>query len=474
MTRPARIRLALAIAVALLLFFGACFRLTLVSEYRVPAVDGLQYYALSQQLLSSGRFAFAPPPAPPTYSRLPGYPLFLAYVAVRQAPVDLGTHLLRATRVQALLDVGTALLVFLVLRTLAAGTAAAFLGLALVLVTPLLFVLASHTLTETLATFLATLELFLAVRAMAQRHLLYAVLAGAVAGFAQLVRADAVTLAQAVILALACARAPARRRLLMIAACGLAAAAVFAPWPIRNLRQFQKPYFAAWQWRTATTGKPLPTGPIAWARTFSTASRQEFFLDPVFAFEQPFDPRNLLPWMYDSPAERQELLSLIARYNRERLSPEVDAGFRRLADERARRAPFRTYVELPLRRLLAMFESVPNNELSMKASFLGLPQHRPWVRYWDWLLYLFALGGAGLLWWRQRTHTIAYPAAAILLLPIAVRCAVLPLTVPMGLSQRFLIEAFPMLIALAACGAEGLGKALRARALMHKEPKSLP
>jgi hypothetical protein len=96
------------------------------------------------------------------------------------------------------------------------------------------------------------------------------------------------------------------------------------------------------------------------------------------------------------------------------------------------------------------------------------------VRYWDFMLYLGALGGAALLWWRQRTQKIVLPAAAILGLPIVVRCLMLPLTVPMGLSQRFLIEAFPALIDLAACGLNFLGKAVVVRAFASKTPASDP
>ncbi|MSP60639.1 MAG: hypothetical protein EXR72_09925 [Myxococcales bacterium] len=448
------------IAVAGLLVAGIAFRLSLVAGYRVPAVDGRQYYALSQQLVKDGRFAYSPPPAPLAWSRMPGYALFLAHVVVREAPVDLATHLLRATRANALLDVATALLVFLLLRERRSGLGASLCGLVLVLVCPILFVLASHALTESLSTFLATLELYLAVRAMRDRLLLFAVLCGVVAGFTQLVRADSVTLIPAVLLALGSAAAPRRQRCIAIAACGIAAAVVFAPWPARNLARFGQPYFASAYWRTAWGGRPLPTGAIAWARTWTTGARNEFFLDPIFAFEQPFSPASVLPAMFDDPAERARLVALIDRYNRERLSPAVDAGFRELAEERTRRAPFRTFVTLPLRRMGTMFDPVPNSELSMTSTWLKLPARRAWVRFFDYATYALALLGALGLWWRERARDKkGYPAgsmagstATLLGLAVAGRCALMSQTIPMGLSQRHLVEVYPVLLALAACG----------------------
>jgi len=442
--RRARRGLALVTAA---LAAGLALRLALVAGYHVAAVDGMQYYALSQELWKDGRLAYAPPPAPLAYSRLPGYPLLLAHVAVRGA-VPAAIHVDRATRFNAVLDVLTALLAFLVLRGLGAPRGAGPLALVLVLLAPLLIILASHALTETPATFLATLELYLAVRAMrATRNwaLLFAALCGAVAGFAQLVRADAVTMAPAALAALLLGGAPLARRAAAVAAFAVVAAAVFAPWPLRNLSAFGHPYFAAWQWRNASTGRPLPTGPIEWARTFTTGSRDEHALDGAFAFELPLGLGQITPAMYDSPAERAELSALFDRYNRERLSPAVDESFRALARARRARAPFRTYVTLPLRRLGAMFESVPSGELSMAGKLVGLVGRRPWVRTYDAAVYaLAALGALALVLTRARR------TLAILALAVATRCVLIPETVPLAISQRFLCAVFPVLLMLAA------------------------
>src|SRR5437870_2532881 len=95
-----------ALFIAALVVLGLGLRLAAVHSFHAPAGDGLQYYALSQELARGHRFAYAPPPAPLTYTRLPGYPLFLAYVAVRQAGLGLVPHIVRATQANALLDIG--------------------------------------------------------------------------------------------------------------------------------------------------------------------------------------------------------------------------------------------------------------------------------------------------------------------------------------------------------------------------------
>ena len=92
------------------------FRLAVVSSYQAPAGDGLQYFKLSHELRQNRRFAYAPPPAPLAFTRLPGYPLFLAFIAQPSLPLTLEQHLLWATRWNALLDVASGVLIFAILR----------------------------------------------------------------------------------------------------------------------------------------------------------------------------------------------------------------------------------------------------------------------------------------------------------------------------------------------------------------------
>ena len=70
--------------VVVILAAAAVFRVAVIRTWHAPAGDGTQYYALSQELLLHGRYAFGPPPRPLDFTRMPGYPLYLAYAAVRQ------------------------------------------------------------------------------------------------------------------------------------------------------------------------------------------------------------------------------------------------------------------------------------------------------------------------------------------------------------------------------------------------------
>jgi hypothetical protein len=430
-----------------------------VRVWRAPAGDGMDYYALSQELLLHGRFAYGPWPYPLSYARMPGYPLFLAYLGVHAAPLPIDEHLVRATLANTFLDAGTALLVYLLLR--AQGLRRALAGAVLVFVCPLLVLLSCYGLGETLATFLTTLVMYLLARVMQGNLLRNAALAGVALGLGLLTRADTVTLAPAVLLAFHWAKGPRGQRLAAMGLCVLLAAVVFAPWPLRNLERFGHPYATSWYWRTRV-GTPLPTGFIRWARTFCAGRTGESYVDLMITvgnYLNPENPAMLLPAMYDSPQERQQVADLFDRYNAEQLSPAVDAGFIALAQERERRAPFRTFVELPLRRLHSLWSPVPEHELPMRVEFLNLPERRPLFAWFHSALFAAALLGTVRLLWRGRRRAGNAPSpqalharhlALMMLACIVLRSVMLSSLVAIGLTQRHVVEIFPMIITLAA------------------------
>ena len=72
-----------ALALVGLCAAGIAYRLRVVVEYRNFAGDGWQYYHLAQNLVGPDhRYAFGPAPQPPAWSRLPGYPIFVAAAGV--------------------------------------------------------------------------------------------------------------------------------------------------------------------------------------------------------------------------------------------------------------------------------------------------------------------------------------------------------------------------------------------------------
>jgi 4-amino-4-deoxy-L-arabinose transferase-like glycosyltransferase len=427
------------IAIALL-----ALRLAIVLTWCAPAGDGMQYHQLSQELTRDHRFAFGPPPRPLTYSRMPGYPLFLAAV-VHQAPLGVGEHVRRAVLFNLPLDLGTAILIFLIVRRFTDARRATA-AMAAALLTPLLVLLSCYALSETLATFLATLELALVL--LARDKLVRAALAaGVVAGLAQLVRADALVVAPGVALAIWLAPHPVALRLRALGAFALAAAVVFSPWPIRNLVQFGQPHPAAVSWR-GLDGTPLPDGHVAWERTWAASRPGDSYIDLAFTAQLPLDEkRTLYPRMYDDDAEKARLIALFQKYDREHFSPAVDDEFRAIAADRTRRHPLRTLVALPLERMARLYFPVAEWELPFRVGWLGFPTARPLFGVLDILVYLAALVGGVLLFRRGEKKLLA-----ILGVCIGARMAIYAFAIPSAVTERYLVEAMPLFLILAFVG----------------------
>jgi hypothetical protein len=458
-------RFAAAAALAAVL----AFRLALVASWHKPGGDGVQYYRMAQELRRANRLAFAPPPAPLAYSRLPAYPAFLAYAAAPGRSWALEPHVVAAVIWNVLLDLGTALLVLGILRERKLDARAGRAGFILTLACPTLWLVSCYALTETTSAFLGTLEIYLAVRALRSRPLLFAALAGVVAGVSQMMRADALTFAPGAALALLALEAPLRRRIAALALFGAAAAAAFAPWPLRNLAEFGHPYPFSSTWRRMD-GTPLGDGTMAWTRTWSSSQPGEAFFDLILANNMPWDlnrPGIIMPAMYDSEAEHQRIIEIVRRYNTERLSPAVDEEFRKLADERRARAPLRFYLTLPLKRIARLWSPAPEWELPLQVRWLGLPAIRPVFGWLDRALFALALAGAVILW---RRGAAARLTALICLACVGARTVLYAFAIPHGVGGRYLVEAFPLMIVLAAVSVDALAAALARRRVTSGSP----
>ena len=443
-------RLAACLALAALLGGGFAYRLAAVAEKQYPAGDGTQYHKLSQELRRAGRFALGPPPALLVHGRSPGYPLFLAYVAVRQFPVTLAEHLRRATRWNALLDVLSAAFVFLILYERRLGASAGLIAAFGVLTCPALLVLSAYGLSDSLATCLTLLAVLLAVHAMRSSRLtLWAALAGIAIGFAQLVRLDGVIIAPAVAVALLLAAAPLRRRLLAVGVCALTAALTFLPWPVRNVLRFGTPALTG-GW-VARDGRTLPDEVMTWMRSYGTGAPGESFIILRFALHGSVDRRTVvLPAMVDSEAERVRVQQAFERYNQERFSDPVIGEFGGIARERRLRHPLRTYVLLPLKRLRWLWSPLPPGDFPMESRLLDLPARRDGFGDRDRHVFLLAgLGLFALFAWRRLQGGRA--TAVVLLTAIVARSLLHAYVHPFPL-QRYVVEVLPLVIALAAVG----------------------
>jgi hypothetical protein len=424
-------------------FVGAAlvFRLAIVLGWHQSGGDGLQYFQLAQELRRAARFSYGAD-QPLSYSRLPGYPLFLAATVSPGHPLSLENHVFWAAIANVFLDIGTALLVFGILRR--RGLGGARLALAMTLLCPTLWLVSSFAMTESLSTFLGTAALYLAIRALGQRPMIFAAAAGAAVGAALLVRADAITFVPGALLLLGSLP---KRRLTAMAAFGAAALVVFAPWPIRNQLRFGAPHFFATGWRDMD-GEPLGNGPFEWARTWSRSAPGDAWFEIVMANHSLMEPKRagvMIPEMFDDDAEKQRLVALFWRYNSVKLTPEVDDKFRALAAERRAKHPFRYYVTLPLQRMTRLWSPVPDWETPMNLRWLGLPTLRPVMGWLDKPLFALALVGAIVAWRRGQRALVGAFAACL-----GARTLLYGWAIPHVTCGRYLVEAFPMLIALAA------------------------
>jgi len=158
----------------------------------------------------------------------------------------------------------------------------------------------------------------------------------------------------------------------------------------------------------------------------------------------PFDVSQLPARAFDTPAQRAETEALAAAYNDngQDLSPAIDAGFARLADERVKADPLRFYVWLPLGRMADMWLRPRVENLNIDLDWWVYGHHNDETIFsWSYValnaLYLL-LGLMGLClrpkYWKW------------MLLYLVLRSVLLmTLEAP---EARYTLECFPMLFVL--------------------------
>jgi hypothetical protein len=188
----------------------------------------------------------------------------------------------------------------------------------------------------------------------------------------------------------------------------------------------------------------------SWMRTWSSGRVGQSFIHEVIvprgARIDVKRPNVVLPEMYDSDAEKAEVLALFERYNRELITPEVDAGFARLTAERTRRNPVRVLIVLPLLRAYAEWHPIPEWELPVRIPWLRLPAER--ARYGAFDLGLVGLSVVGVL---LLFFVGQWRLAVLTLLALAFRTALPAIAHPFPV-QRYVVEIYPALFALGIIG----------------------
>ncbi|HVJ07157.1 MAG TPA: glycosyltransferase family 39 protein [Acidisarcina sp.] len=447
----------------LALLAGAALRLWFIHAF--PEIDGdpLVYGDMAKNLLQHGIYGRTMAEGiQPTLIRLPGYPLFLA-ACFRVFGME---HYHAVLYVQAAVDLLSCLLIAAFVRRIS-GERQAWIALYLAALCPFTANYTASAMPETLSIFCVALALYaLALLRPVllqpattlqpyapdsrQRTALAIGLPAFAFSFAALLRPDGALLAIAFWPAILLHGARRgwttvefRRSLRDALLCGSLAVLPFVPWTLRNWHTFH--LFQPLAPRYATDpGEPVNPGFQRWMKTWCIdfSSTYEIYWNVE---NDRMDIHALPSRAFDSSQQFATTQSLFDEYNRRlSLTPELDARFQALADERVRTHPLRYYVVLPLGRVSNMWLR-PRVEM--------LPIELRWWQYWlhhNESYFAFAYGAlnlgyliaalAGLL---RRPPFATAMVAYMLLRSLLLATIEAPET-------RYTLECYPMILALAA------------------------
>ena len=363
----------------LALLTGLALRLLFVLRFPAAAGDSELYLQLARNwadhhvygLWLNGQLV-------PTDLRMPGYPAFLAGIAIL-----FGRGNLPIVLSQAGLDLGTCILTAALAAALAPRAArrrVAIAGLWLAATCPFLANYAAVVLTEVLAAFLATAalvcfalslkreaaEFFVSGHRLRATATVFALFGALLTGVASLVRPEMPLLLaiSGVLFVLRWWRSLGWRKVMLS---GAAMAVTFllplVPWAARNFITLHKVQISASRYVTLP-GEYAPVGYHAWTKTWLVRYR-DVYLTIWKIGEEPIELDDLPPTVFDSPAERARIAALLDQYNNSSnldISPELDREFAQIARERTTRHPLRTHVWVPLGWALSMWFT-PRTEL---------------------------------------------------------------------------------------------------------------
>jgi len=343
-----------------LLFSALALILRLVFLLRFPGVvtDSFVYGDIAKTWLLHGVYGFSGRGISPTYIRLPGYPVFLAFIFAVFG-ID---HYRAVLFVQTFVDLGTCFLCAANARRLFGPKPAKF-AFGLAVLCPFLAEYSAAALTETLEIFFTALALYLALRALETRGLRDWAGCAAACAAAILLRPDGglLLLALEVYLLAGIVRQPgspssASARNLIQA--GLLVAVIsllpLVPWTVRNWRTFHR--FQPLAPRYANEKDEfVPMGFNHWTKTWIadyTSVEEIYWAVPG----SEIDATKLPSRAFDSPRQQQETAGVISDYNSILdISPELDKAFAAISDERIRSHPLRYYLWLPALRIADMW-----------------------------------------------------------------------------------------------------------------------
>jgi 4-amino-4-deoxy-L-arabinose transferase-like glycosyltransferase len=505
-------RKSAAYVLLLLVAFG--FRLFIA--LRLPndePDDGRVYAQIARNVLEQHVYSIeSQAPYNPTLIRLPGYPLFLAAI---YGVFGHGNN--TAVRViQGGIDTATCILIALVAFEWAVDEErkhrAALVAFALAAVCPFTAIYVATILTEVLTNFLAvamTLAATLAFKATTRRRaLVWWAVCGLLAGLAVLFRPDSGLFAAAIgcTLMISSVRSWARLRQATVYAAvfSLAFCIVLVPWTIRNRRLFHvlQPLAPA---HAEMPGEFVPRGYLLWVRTW--LDDQRYVAPALWALDmRQIHVTEFPARAFDSKEERERVAALFEKYNHSggseeqdeeqssadedneddsgddeneegeepeeqpqaqpeevdvEMTPDIDAGFAQIGQERIAHSRLRYYVVLPVKRAMTLWFDTHSQYYPFNGELLPLEDLDYDIHQQYWLPLFAALTGiysllgviGGWLLWRSRDPAVrrwVLLAALLMFLRLGF-FATLENPEP-----RYTVELFPFLIILAGAGASRL------------------
>jgi hypothetical protein len=417
----------------------------------------------------------------PTDLRAPGYPAFLAGVAMlfgrsiraillSQAALDVITCFLTATLASALAPAGLRRRMWIIALWLAATC-------------PFLANYSAVVLTEALVTFLGTAALCCFVLGLRQEpaagvlditHIwafpfAFALFGSLLTGAATLVRPEMPLLLVAAIPVYGLREwrtRSAQKAMLFAGAMAGAFLLPLLPWAARNAISLHKVQFLAPRYATSP-GEYAPVGYYAWTGTWLERYRDVYFTVWKVG-EERLDVDELPASAFDSPEEKARVADLIAQYDDSPeldISPEMDRQYAEIARERTRRHPLRTYIRAPFERALTIWFT-PRTEL-MPIDGKFWPVREQWedshadvlvtgsFAVLGYLYVALAVGGICVAW-RARGGDTATGASlgpnlwgiGLVLFYLVVRTAFL--TTVEAPEPRYVVSCYPAVLALIA------------------------
>jgi len=466
------------VSIALALGAGLALRLWMLKQFLDLHGDPLIYGGLAKNLVLHGSYALTGGGGElcPTLIRLPGYPLFLA-LCFRFFGME---NYVSAAWVQIALELAGCLLLADFAGRIArrSGTGfsrgAAHATLWLAALCPFTAVYSAEPLAESLTLFVMAVALWSAARFRDRPGWGPALWFTFAVSYAALLRPDgalaAVALAPALLIGLkrgdGAGAISTRKLARMAVVCLLLALAPFAVWTWRNERVFHVLEPLA----PRLANDPGENSHRGWERWMKS-----WCLDFVSTYQiywnvpgDTLEISELPARAFDSPAQYAETAALASDYNLSLdLTPEIDARFGKLADERAAAHPLRSYLWLPLGRVADMWMRPRVENLPIDLDWWAYAHHNAETRFsWAYAglnaLYLL-LGFAGLcLKPRFWLPMLAY---------FVLRSAML-MTVEAP-EARYTLECFPMLFALGGVAAWWAFQRITGLNLRSSEDKKL-